>query len=174
MLRTEIGQSAHLRSISADRLGQIQRDLHIAPDADLDSAALRRFAEFSNAETIQWGQYAQLGDAIRIDARIEDVKHQLATPFKVEAANQSGLFAAVAQLAQSIRQNLALSPDILKELEQKSFKPSTQSLDALRHYNEGLQFARQGKHADAQKAFQASTESDKEFALAYSRLGQSY
>ncbi|HEY6213542.1 MAG TPA: tetratricopeptide repeat protein, partial [Vicinamibacterales bacterium] len=174
MLRTEIGQSAHLRSISGDRIGQIQRDLHIAPDADLDSGALRRLAEFSNAETILWGQYAKLGDAIRIDARLEDVAHQRATPFKVEAPSQSGVFAAVEQLAQAIRQNLALPPDILKELEQKSFKPSTQSLDALRHYNEGLQFARQGKHSDARKAFQAATDSDKDFALAYSRLGQSY
>jgi len=174
MLRTEIGQSAHLRSISADRIGQIQRDLHIAPDVDLDSGALRRLAEFSNAETILWGQYAKLGDAIRVDARLEDVKRQRSTPFKVEAANQSGVFAAVAGLAQSIRQNLSLPPDIVKELEQQSFKPSTQSLDALRHYNEGLELARQGKHADAQKAFLASTDSDKAFALAYARLGQSY
>src|SRR5205085_7404878 len=57
MLRTEIGQSAHLRSISSDRLGQIQRDLHIAADANLDAPTRRRLAEFSNAETILWGQY---------------------------------------------------------------------------------------------------------------------
>src|SRR5207249_7631788 len=103
-----------------------------------------------------------------------DLTRQRATPLKVEAANQSGLFTAVAQLAQSIRQNLALSPDIIKELQQRSFKPSTQSLEALRYYNEGLQLARQGKHSDAQKAFQASTDGDKSFALAYSKLGQSY
>jgi tetratricopeptide (TPR) repeat protein len=174
MLRTEIGQSAHLRSISSERLGQIQRDLHIASDSSLDAATLRRFAEFSNAETILWGQYVKLGDAIRIDATLEDMKHQRAMPLKVEAANQSALFAAVTQLAQSIRQNLALSPDIIKELQQKSSRPSTQSLEALRYYNEGLQLARQGKHSDAQKAFQASIDNDKGFALAYSKLGQSY
>ena len=174
MLRTEIGQSAHLRSVSFDRLGQIQRDLHIAADSSLDAATLRRLAEFSSAETILWGQYVKLGDAIRIDATLEDMKRQRAMPLKVQAANQSGLFAAVTELAQSVRQNLALSPDIIKELQQKSSKPSTQSLDALRYYNDGLQLARQGKHSDAQKAFQASTDSDKGFALAYSKLGQSY
>ena len=174
MLRTEVGQSAHLRSISSDRLHQILQDLHIAADSTLDPATLRRLAEFSNAETILSGQYVKLGDAIRIDATLDDVKRQRVVPLKVEAANQSGLFAAMAQLAESIRQNLALSPDIVKELQEKSFQPSTRSLEALRYYNDGLQLARQGKHADAKKAFQASTDGDKGFALAYSKLGQSY
>jgi tetratricopeptide (TPR) repeat protein len=173
MLRTEIGQSAHLRSISSDRLDQILRDLHIAADSTLDPATIRRLAEFSNAETILWGQYAKLGDAIRIDATINDLKRQRVVTLKAEAANQSGLFTAVAQLAQSVRQNLALSPDIVKELQAKSFRPSTRSLDALRFYNQGVQLARQGKHADALKTFQSSIEADSEFALAYSKLGQS-
>src|SRR5207253_3114078 len=106
------------------------------------------------------------------DATLQDVKRQRATPLKMDVANQSGLLAAVAQLAQSVRQNLALSPNIIKELQQKSFKPSTKSLEALRYYNDGLQLARQGKHSEAQKAFQASTEADANFALAYSKLGQ--
>jgi tetratricopeptide (TPR) repeat protein len=174
MLRTEIGQSAHLRSISSDRLDQILRDLHIAADSALDPSTIRRLAEFSNADTILWGQFAKLGDAIRIDATIDDIKRQRMLTLKAEAANQSGLFTAMAQLAQSVRESLALSPDIVKELQEKSFKPSTQSLEALRFYNQGVQLARQGKHADALKAFQTSTEADRKFALAYSRLGQSH
>src|SRR5207249_10256147 len=39
---------------------------------------------------------------------------------------------------------------------------------------EGLQLTRQGKHPDALKSFTASTHEDAEFALAYSRLGQTY
>src|SRR4029450_10436422 len=38
MLRTEIGQSARLRSISSDRLDPITRDLHIGADSALDPA----------------------------------------------------------------------------------------------------------------------------------------
>src|SRR5262249_246085 len=174
MLRTEIGQSAHLRSISSDRLDQILGDLHISADSALDPATIRRLAEFSNAETILWGQFAKLGDAIRIDATINDIKRQRVVTLKAEAANQAGLFTAMAQLAQSVRESLALSPDIVKELQEKSFKPSTQSLEALRFYNQGVQLARQGKHADALKTFQTSTEADRTFALAYSRLGQSH
>ncbi len=43
----------------------------------------------------------------------------------------------------------------------------------MRFYNQGVQLARQGKHAEALKTFQASTEADRNFALAYSQLAQS-
>ena len=56
MVRTDVGQSAHLRTISSDRLHQILRDLHIPPDSTFDPATLRRLAEFSKADTVLWGQ----------------------------------------------------------------------------------------------------------------------
>src|SRR5467141_42371 len=52
MLSTDVGQSAHLRTISPDRLHQIWKDLRIPANADLDPDMLRRIAEFSNAETL--------------------------------------------------------------------------------------------------------------------------
>ena len=174
MVRTDVGQSAHLRTISSDRLHQILRDLHIPADSSFDPATLRRLAEFSNADTVLWGQYLKFGNEIRIDATLEDLKQRRSVPLKAQAPNQSGLFAAMADFAQSIRENLALSADVIAELKKTSMKPSTQSLEALRYYNAGLQFARQGNHSEALKSFKAATESDKEFALAYSKLGQTY
>ena len=174
MVRTDIGQSAHLRTISSDRLHQILRDLHIPPDSTFDPATLRRLAEFSNADIVLWGQYLKFGNEVRVDTTLEDLKQQRSLPLKAQAPNQSGLFAAMAELAQSIRENLALSADVIAELQKTSMKPSTQSLEALRYYNEGLQFARQGDPFEALKSFRAATQSDKEFALAYSRLGQTY
>src|SRR5581483_8720632 len=105
---------------------------------------------------------------------LQDIKHQRATPLKTVATDDAALFGAIANLAGSIRQNLALSPDIVRELKEKAFTPSTRSLEALRQYDEGLQLARQGKHAEALKKFQASTDADPSFALAYAKLGQSY
>src|SRR5438309_2754866 len=137
MLSTDVGQSAHLRTISPDRLHQIWKDLRIPANADLDPDMLRRIAEFSNAETLVWGQYAKVGDQIRIDATLEDMKRQRITPLKVAAPTEKELLQAVQQLAESVQQNLALSGDVLKELRAKSLKPSSQSLAALRFYHEG-------------------------------------
>jgi tetratricopeptide (TPR) repeat protein len=173
MLRSDVGQSAYLRTVSPDRIHQILKDLHIPGNADFDPETLKRLAEFSNAQTLVWGQYVKVGDQIRIDATLRDMKRQRTIPVKAEAPNEKVL-QAIAQLAQSIQQNLSLSSDVLKDLRAKSFQPSSTSLEALRDYNEGLELARQGNHLEAAKRFEAATRADPEFALAYSKLGQTY
>jgi len=172
MLNTDVGQSSHLRMVSPDRLHQVLHDLQISPDTTLDLNTLGRVAEFSSAETLVWGQYARFGDQIRIDAKLQDLKHDRIAALKEEAPDEKGVPEAVDRLAEAIRKNLALSPAMVKELEVRSFKPSSKSLPALRYYNEGLQFLRQGRDLDARKQLQASIQQDPEFALAYSCLAQ--
>src|SRR5579859_973902 len=174
MLSTDVGQSAHLRTISPGRLNQVLSDLQISPGTDIDPATMGRIAEFSNADTVVSGQYAKFGDQIRIDATLRDLKHQRTILVKAEAANEKALLPAIAQLAQSIQQNLSLSSDVLTDLRAKSFQPSSTSLPALRSYNEGMELERQGNHLEAAKRFQASVQADPNFALAYSRLGQTF
>lgn len=174
MLATDVGQSAHLRTVSSDRLHQILKDLRISPASTLDSMTLERLGQFSNAQVLVWGKYLKLGEQIRIDATLQDLERQRSVPLKAEVPSEDKLLQAVNQLAKAIQDNLAFSPDIRKELQAKSFQPSTQSLPALRSYNEGLALARQGKPLEAAKQFQASIEADPEFALAYAKLGQTY
>ena len=131
MLSTDVGQSSHLRTVSSDRVQQVFHDLRIAPNSIVDSSTLGRVAEFTNADTLVWGQYTRLGDQIRIDATLQDRKHNRTIQVKSEAANQQDLSAAVDRLAGMIRQNLALSPDLVKELQAQSFKPTSTSVDAL-------------------------------------------
>ncbi len=174
MLSTDVGQSAHLRTVSPDRLQQVLHDLRITPGVAIDAAALRRIAEFANADIVVSGQYVKLGDQIRIDATLQDLKRGRTQSLKSEAPNQQALSAAVDRLADTIRQNLALSPDLIKELQAQSFKPTSTSVEALRDYNQGLQLLRQGNSLEAQKRFDSATREDPRFALAYSRLGEAY
>ncbi len=174
MLRTDVGQSTSLRTISSDRLHQVLKDLRIPENADFDQDMVRRLAEFSSADTVVWGRYVKMGEQIRIDATLLDIKHQHSTPLKSEAPSEKQLLQSVAQLAKAIQQNLALPSDVLKELRSKSFRPSSESVEALREYNEGLELERQGNHLEAAKRFEASIQADPEFALAYSKLGQTY
>jgi serine/threonine protein kinase/Tfp pilus assembly protein PilF len=174
MLSTDVGQSAHLRTISPDHVHQVLSDLQISPSTAIDPTTLARIAEFSTADTVVWGQYAKFGDHIRIDATLRDLKHDRTIPVKAEAVNQNALIPAIAQLAQTIQQNLSLSTDVLEELRAKSFQPSSNSLQALRNYHEGLELERQGNHLEALKRFEASVQADTGFALAYSKLGETY
>src|SRR3989475_5222788 len=174
MLRTDMGESASLRTVPSDRVNQILHDLRVAPDATLDPDTLRRVAEFTSADRLLWGQYIKLGDQIRIDATFQDLKRQRNFVLKAQAASEKELPTALQQLAESVQKSLALPPETIKELQAKSLKPSSQSVQALRYYNDGLQLAHQGKNLDAVKQFEASTKEDPNFALAYSKLGGTY
>ena len=174
MLSTDVGQSASVRAVSSERVGQVLKDLHITPQSDLDASTIGRIANQSNVDTVVSGSYAQLGDRIRIDARIQDLKRGTTNNVREEAAGEKEIFTAVDRLANQIRGNLSVSKNLLKELQEHAFKPSTASIPALRAYNQGLQESRAGNNAAAVQSFQAAIKEDGQFALAYAKLAQAY
>jgi tetratricopeptide (TPR) repeat protein/predicted Ser/Thr protein kinase len=173
MLSTDVGQSASLRVVSPERISQTIRDLRILPSALFDPPTVKRLADFSSADTVAWGQYTKFGDQIHIDVTVQGFK-RAHTAHLTESGSEKDVLAAVDRLAGQIRDNLALSPSIVKELQGKSFKPSTSSLPALRAYDQGVELARQGNFLDAQKQFDSATKEDPNFALAYSGLAETY
>jgi tetratricopeptide (TPR) repeat protein/predicted Ser/Thr protein kinase len=171
MLSTDIGQSAHLNTVSTDRLHQVLSDLRVGPQTAVDPDTLRRVAQFSNADVIVSGQYARFGDQIVIDATIRDLVHDQNVPIKAQALEKD-LPTAIDSLADSVRKNLSLSADVVEELKAQSFKPNSKSVDALREYDQGSVLMRAGKYVDALKHLQASTNDDPQFALAFSKLAE--
>jgi len=169
MLSTDIGQSAHLHTVPTDRLHQVLSDLHIGPEVAVDPDMLRRVAQFSNADVLVSGQYARFGDQIVIDATIRDLVHDQTIPVKAQALVKD-LPNAIDSLADSVRKNLSLSADVVQELKAQSFKPNTNSVEALREYDQGSVLMRAGKYLDALKHLQAATNQDPQFALAFSKL----
>ena len=174
MLSTDVGQTAQVRMVSADRLHQILHDLQISNQSQVDVATLRRLADFTNADTVVYGQYVKAGDQIRIDTTVLDLRHDSSSTIKTDVPNEKDLITGVDSLAKEVRQKLAATPEILKDLEAHSLRPSTSSVQALREYDDGLQLAREGKNLEAQKQFEAATVDDSNFALAYSKLAQAY
>ena len=174
MLRSDVGQSAHLIAVPSDRVHQIMSDLKLAPSSNLDAATISRLGTHSNAQLVVSGQYSKLGDQIRIDATLHDLDRKRSFALKAEAASEAELLDAIGELAQSIRENMDFSADVIRELETASFTPSSESIEALRFYSDGLQLERQGNYVEALAAFKRSTEADPNFALAHARLGQAY
>jgi eukaryotic-like serine/threonine-protein kinase len=172
MLSTDVGQSARLRTVSQDRVHQLFSDLRIAPNASIEPTTLRRLAEFSNADTVVSGQYAKFGSQIRIDATLQDLKHDRSVPIKMDAIDEKDIPGAVDRLAASIRNNLSLSSDVIKDLKASSFQPTSKSVPALRDFSQGVQLLRDGKNLDAVKSLQSAIQEDPQFALAYSRLAE--
>jgi eukaryotic-like serine/threonine-protein kinase len=174
MLSTDIGQSAQLRTVTPSNLHQILTDLRISSSTELDPSTIRRVADFSNAQRVIWGQYAKFGDQIRIDATLQDFKNDRSVPLKIEIPNEKEIPGAIDKLAESIREELALPSNVLKELKASSFQPDSVSVEALRAYNLGVGFQRDGRNLEAQQQLETATKADPNFALAFSRLAQTY
>jgi eukaryotic-like serine/threonine-protein kinase len=174
MLSTDVGQSEHMRIVSVDRVHQVLRDLRVAPNAELDPEKLKTIADLCDADTVVSGQYAKYGDQIRIDATLLDVKRDRRAPLKIQSDNENAIPATVDRLAELVRSNLRVSPDVLQELKASGFQPSSKSLPAIRDFNQGVQQQREGRNLQAVKSFQASIQEDPQFALAYADLARSY
>jgi len=115
---------------------------------------LRRIAEFSNAETLVWGQYAKVGDQIRIDATLEDMKRQrITTTQGCRADGKRNCCKQCSSFAESVQQNLALSGDVLKELRAKSLKPSSPILGRPPVLPRRNRAGAPGKSSGGRKAF---------------------
>ena len=69
------------------RLHQVLSDLRITPNSSIDPTTVARIAEFSDADTVIWGQYARFGELIRIDATLRDLKHQRTIPANAKAGS---------------------------------------------------------------------------------------
>ena len=172
ILSTDVGQSAQLHTVSSDRLFQILKDLHLPANADFDPDTLRRIAENSNADILVYGRYAKYGDQIRIDGTLQDRKHDRTVPLRIDVASEKDFPKKMDEFAELIRTNLSMSSDVLKELKASSFQPTSESVAALRDYNQSLQLIREGKNLDAIKGLQGAIKEDPQFALAFSRLAE--
>lgn len=173
MLTTAVGQSAHLRIVSPDQLNQVLADLRVTPGTPYDPSIISKIANFSNADVIVRGKFFKNGDKIHIQATVRDLNQgRQDVAINVDAGSQNDITTPLTQLAELIRQNLAISSDVQKELKANSFQPTSKSPAALNAYMQGLRLRRQGKNLEAVKLFQTAVQDDREFALAYSRLAE--
>lgn len=173
-LSSDIGQSAHLRSVSAGRLQQVLQDLRVSSQSQMDLSTLKRVSEFTNADTIVYGQYEHVGPQTRITATIHDLKNDREFTLNADVATEQDLLASLEKLADGLREKLAANPEVLKELQGHVQHVTTKSIPALRAYDEGLQLARAGNNTQAVAKFEEATTQDPGFAMAFSHLAQTY
>ncbi len=173
-LNTDIGQSSHLRMVSADRLQQVLTDLRVSPQSPLDLQTVKRIADYTHADTVVFGQYEKMGEQIRITATVADLANDRTINVNSDVADEKQLLASLDKMADDMRGKLAANPEILKELQSHSQHVMTKSIPALRAYDEGSQLVRIGENKQAVTKFEDATTQDPSFAMAFSKLAQTY
>jgi serine/threonine protein kinase/tetratricopeptide (TPR) repeat protein/TolB-like protein len=173
-LNTDIGQSAHVRTVSPDRLQQVLGDLRVSPASQLDLQTVKRIADYTHADTVVFGQYDKIGDQVRINATVADLANDRSTTVNSDVAGEKQLLTSLDKMADDLRAKLAPTPEVLKELQSHSQHVVTKSIPALRAYDEGSQLARAGDNTQAVEKFADATTQDPSFAMAFSKLAQTY
>jgi serine/threonine protein kinase/tetratricopeptide (TPR) repeat protein len=171
-LSTDIGQSSELHTLPSDRMHQVMSDLQVAAGAAIDPDTLRHVVDLTGSDISVTGQYVRLGEQIEIDATLQDFKRDRRVTVKATAANDQALPTAIDALADKIRTSLDFSSNEIKQMKAQAFKPTSQSIDALRDYSQGLELMRTGKNLDANQSFTAAVNADPQFALAFAALAQ--
>jgi tetratricopeptide (TPR) repeat protein len=161
-----------IRTVSSQRVFEVLRDLRVPSDADIDSGTVKRLADFSGAGTIVAGRYVKAGNELRFEATVSNLVRGVSDVVPATAANDRELMNAVAALSRGIEAKLL--SETPRAAAATVARPSTQSVDALRAYTEGVELGRSGNHLEALKKFEAAVQADAAFALAYAKLAQTY
>jgi len=172
MLGSDIGASSQVRMVSPDRLQQVLGDLHVSANSQVDAATLKRAAEFTNAQTVIFGQFIRAGSEIRISTTVMDLAHDTRTVVTTDVPDEKDLLTSVDKLAGELREKLTTDPKVVNDLKAHAERPSTTSVEALKSYEDGVALEKSGDNIKALEDFRAATTTDPDFALAYSRLAK--
>ncbi len=171
MLSSDLTHIPTVRVVQPDRLNAVLADLKLGPDSLFDDVTVKSVSEFLNVDTIVSGSYLKLGPASRIDVRITRPGTAEEAHVKVESKDEAELFGMVAHIAAEILRSIETGTD--RDLVATMVgEGGSGSPGAVKSYVDGLAKLHQGNNIEAVALLTDASESDPEFAMAYTYLGE--
>ena len=171
MLVTDLSQSPELEVLGTDRLYQILNDMDRLHRGPLPADSIHELARRASVNTVLRGSFAKVGESIRLSARLEDAHTgKVILSEKVEGMGQESVFRLVDELSGRIKANYSLAA-LEGELDRDLRDVTTASVEAYRHYAEGIRLHERFREEEAVPHFQRAVELDPGFAMALAKLG---
>jgi serine/threonine protein kinase/Tfp pilus assembly protein PilF len=174
MLTTNLAQVKGLDVLSTERvLGAVQR---ASKDGkSMDPAQAQNVARDAGADAYITGALLKIGPTqLRLDVRAQDTgTGQILFSDKLEGQDVQSIFGMVDRLTASIADSFLPASDVPQkapEIEQSS----TSNVEAYRHYQLGVDYARRFLTTDAVRELEEAVRLDPQFALAMLRLADQY
>jgi serine/threonine protein kinase/tetratricopeptide (TPR) repeat protein len=174
MLTTNLAQVKGLDVLSTERvMSAVQR---ASKDGkSMDPAQAQNVARDAGADAYITGALLKIGPTqLRLDVRAQDTgTGQIVFSDKLEGQDVQSIFGMVDRLTANIASNFLPAsqvPQKAPEIEQAS----TSNVEAYRHYQLGIDYARRFLTTDAIRELEEAVRLDPEFALAYLRLSDQY
>ncbi len=174
MLTTNLAQVKGLDVLSTERVLSAVRSAAKEGKA-LDPAQAQQVARDAGADAYITGALLKVGPTqLRLDVRAQDTSSgQILFSDKLEGQDVQSIFGMVDRLTSNIAASFLPASDLPQkapEIEQAS----TSNLEAYRHYELGIDYARRFLSNEAIHEFEESVRLDPQFALAYMRLADQY
>ena len=161
MLVTDLAQTPGLDVVSRQRIQEILRQIGKDELEAIEASLVPEIARRAGAGAVVGGSIYKLGDQVRIDVQVEDVGS--GRILSAHSVRGSDVFPLVDELTGRIRDSLNMAE---APLERGIADVTTASLEAYRHYVEGLEASRNFRWADAREHLEQAVTIDPSFAMA--------
>jgi serine/threonine protein kinase/Tfp pilus assembly protein PilF len=168
MLTTNLARYDNVNVMSSQRLFDILKQLGKQDIEFVDRSVATEVAEKGRIQTMVMGSIIQLGNQIRINTQLTDVK----TGSILASVSESGdsvedVFSMVDRLTERISSELSFDTELSSV---RIADVTTSSLSAYRLFVEGREAESNWAFADAVERYEAAVADDSTFAMAYGRL----
>jgi len=170
-----LAQSPYLRVLSDGSLGQILQGLGRPPDEPLTSGLAREVCRRANAAAIVDGSIDTSGRGYLLMAEATRCGDgTLLAQTRVSVGGRDQIVAALGRAIADLRRRLGEPDATLQSYNVPIDVATTDSLEALRAYQVGIELRARADNLKAIPALKTAIALDPQFAVAYAQLGSSY
>jgi tetratricopeptide (TPR) repeat protein/predicted Ser/Thr protein kinase len=171
LLITDLSESQYLRVVSRQRLYDILKLLGKEDLKVIDKSIASEVAQKAGVRWILTGNILKTEPNMVLTADISDAATgEILVTQRVSGGGDEDLFAVVDKLSAQVKQDIQLPGKAREELDRPVSDVTTHSVEAYRHYLDGVDQDRKGYLPEAERSFMKALESDSTFAMAYYRL----
>jgi len=175
LLVTDLSQSPELRVLTSDALYEILDELGSLDDRVTSATVVREVAARADVDHVVVGSFIRAGDTFRLSARLQEADSgNVVSAETVEGVGEDSVFASIDSLTRRIKERLAVPVTASPVVDRDLSDVTTSSMDAYRHYTEGVNLIDQSRYEEAIPAFERAIDIDSEFAMAFAKLSIVY
>ena len=171
----ELSQSPFLTILPRKALRDGLQNLGRSPDEALTPSLERQICQRANAAALVTGSIHRLGNTyvLYLEADACSDGGVLATE-RVTLSRKEDVLPGIDRAVASLRRKFGESGESLQKHSVPIEQATTDSLEALKAYQLGLDLRSRGKNQEAIPVFKSAIALDDKFAMAYAQLGSSY
>jgi len=168
LLITDLSESQYVDVVSPQRLYDILKLLGRKGEKNIDRNVATEIAKKSQSRWMLLGSILQVEPSIIITSQLVEVETgSIVSSQRIDGDIEDRIFSLVDKLTVEIKNDLSLPSQAMKEEDRSIMEVTTSSIEAYRHYLEGLEYNDKMYRMEAETSFRKAIEIDSTFAMAH-------